>query len=104
AVLGDVGIVARQLVQHLGRHAPDALRRSEQRSTYGTLALRERVEEGLAIERQRHRPPQLGTVEGRDLAIDDYIALDVRRHQIARRLRYLGLDVLQHRHLKEIER
>ena len=38
------------------------------------LALGDDVDEGLAVEAQRHRPPQLGIVEGRLVAVDEHRA------------------------------
>ena len=57
------------------------------------LAFADDVDEGLAVEAQRHRPPHLRVVEGRHVAVDDQVAADIGRDQLADRLRRLALDV-----------
>ena len=63
----------------------------------GPLALGQDVDEGLAIEAQRHRPAQVEIVERWHGAVDDQIAAVVVHDDIADRLRRLALDVLQQR-------
>lgn len=53
------------------------------------------ADERLAVEAQRHRPPQVRVVEGRRVAVDDHIAAVVGRKYLADRLRRLLLDVRQ---------
>ena len=56
------------------------------------------VEEGLPVEAQRHRTPQLGFVERRDVAVYDQVAADIGRIELAERLRCLALDIVGKRH------
>ena len=44
---------------------------------------------------QRHRPAEIGVVEGRLIAVDDQVAADVGCRHVADRLRRLALDILQ---------
>ena len=55
------------------------------------LALGQDVDKGLAVERQRHRPPQIGVVERRLVAVDQQVGAAVVRRQLADRLRRLAL-------------
>ena len=59
AILLHVGPVARHGREHLRRHAPDALGRRQHRAADIALPLGENVDEGLAVERERHGPPQV---------------------------------------------
>ena len=65
AVLRDIGIVAGQGRQHLRRHPPQPFGRRQHRRADVALALLHDVDKGLAVEGQRHRPAQIGVVEGR---------------------------------------
>ena len=62
------------------------------------LSVGDDVDIRLAVDRQRHRPPQFGIVEGRRFAVDEHVAGDVDDEHVADRLRHLTLDVLQLRH------
>ena len=93
----DVGGIAGQRLQHLRRHAPLALGRRQHDAADVVLAVAQDVDEGLAVEGQRHRLADLGIVEGRGLRIDDQVGGDVGGRQLADRLRRLGLDVLEQR-------
>ena len=88
-----VRAVAWQLVEHFARHAPLAAGRRLHRRGPETLALGQDIDEGLAVEREAHRPPQLGIVERRLVAIDDQIGADAARRQLADRIRPLLLQV-----------
>src|SRR5439155_15650125 len=77
AVLGDLGLVAGQGVQHLQRHAPDAFRRRLHDPADIALALGENVEKGLPVKAQGHRPSQFSLVERRNIAVDHQIAADI---------------------------
>ena len=56
------------------------------------------VDEGLAVEAQRHRAPQVRAVERRLFRIEDQVAADIGGGQHALRLRRLVHDVLQQRY------
>ena len=60
-------------------------------------ALVDDVDERLAVERQRHRPPQFGIVERRLVQVDQHRARHVADIHLADRLRRLLLEVLQRR-------
>src|SRR5437016_3080065 len=66
------------------------------------LAFRKDVDKGLAVQGERHCPRDLGVVERRRAAIDDYVAVGVYRYDLASGLRSLALHVPQHRDLEEI--
>ena len=59
------------------------------------LAFGQYVDKRLAIEAQRHCPPQIGVVEGRLVPVDDQIASDIRCDYLADGIGRLFLDVLQ---------
>jgi hypothetical protein len=40
------------------------------------LFLGDDVDEHLAVDRERHRPPQIGVVEGRLIAVDEQVPVD----------------------------
>src|ERR1700738_5273362 len=90
----DIGVVARQSLQHLQRQAPYSGGRGQHGAADITLSFVEDVDERLAVEAQRHGPPDLRVVEGRDLAVDDQVSAGVERRGLADRLRRLALDVL----------
>ena len=95
AALLHVGMIARKSLQHLRRHAPESARRGLHNRADVALALCQDVDERLAVERERHCPPQIGIVEGRQIAVDDQIAGDVCREHLADCVRRLARDVLQ---------
>jgi hypothetical protein len=97
-VLGDVGAVAGNGCQNLGRHAPDSGGRRQHRSTDVALPLSQDGDKAVAVERQGQRTAQIGIVKGRRLAVDQQIGAGIARHQLADRLRRLALDVLHQRH------
>ena len=104
AVLRNVGLVAGQGAQHIRWHAPNAFRRRLHDAADAALALGEDIEKGLAVEAEGHRPPQLGFVERCDVAVDHQVAADIRRIELADRLRRLVLDVAGQRHRQAAER
>src|SRR6516165_2357707 len=91
----DIGAVARQGRQHLGRHAPQPLGRRLHWAADRALSLAHDVDECLAVQGQRHRAPQLGFVEGWRAAIDDQVAAAIHQVIVADRFRHLSLDVLE---------
>jgi len=98
AALLDVGAVARQLLDHLGRHAPDAFGRRLHDPANRALPVDDDVDKRLPVDCQRHRPPQFRVVEGWRLPVDDHVPRDVSHEHVANRVRQLVLDVLQLRH------
>src|SRR5712671_5602329 len=83
------------VLRRVGRHPPEPTGRRLHRPTDLALACGNDVDERLAVEAERHRPPQIGIVEGRHIPVDDQIAADVGGEYLADRLRRLVFDVLQ---------
>ena len=68
-----VGIKTGDLGDELGREAPDALRRRRHCTTHLVFALRDDVDNRLAVERQHHSFADFGVVERRLRLIDDQV-------------------------------
>ena len=92
-------------MQDIRRHAPDAVGRRQDRAADCALSLGKDVDERLAIETERHRPPQIEAVEWRHSAVDQQVAAVVVHHHVAFDLRHLAFDVLEewHRRLHQVE-
>ena len=60
----------------LRRHAPEPAGRRLHDAADIALPFGDDVDKGLAVERQRHRPPQIGIVERRLVAVDQQVAVD----------------------------
>jgi len=69
AVLLHIGIIAGQGREHVRRHAPHPFRRRLHGPADVAMPLGEDVDERLAVQGQRQRPPHLGVVEGWGIAI-----------------------------------
>src|SRR5256885_16270596 len=70
AALLDIGVIAGQGLQHLGRHAPLSARRRLQHTADVTLALPNNVDERFAVDRQRHGLAQFKIIEWRRVTVD----------------------------------
>src|SRR3984893_2136632 len=103
-VLGHVGIVAGQGLQHIGGHAPYPLGRRQHRTPEIALALGQGVDKRLPVHRQCHRPAPFRLVEGHRLTVHHHVPVNVRRHQRAGGFRVLPLGVFQERHLQKERR
>jgi len=71
AVLCDIGAIARQLGQTVGRQAPLPGGRRLHRAVDSGRYPRRGLEERLAIDRQLHRATDFGVAEGRLVAVDE---------------------------------
>ena len=86
AVFLHVGTIARQLVEHFRRHTPQPGRCGLHDPTDIPLSLGDDIDERLAVQAQRHRPTQIAVVEGRFITVDEQVAVDAARSQLADRL------------------
>src|SRR6516225_6114335 len=95
AVFLDVGVIARQFLHLVRRHAPKPVGWRLHHPADLALALGDRVDKGLAVDAQRHCAPELRIVERRLLVIDEQMPVDALAGvHLADRLRHLALDVL----------
>src|SRR4029077_16589617 len=78
-VLGHIGAITGQRVQDLGWHAPHTFRWRQHDAPDIALSFGDDVDEGLAVEAQRHRPAQVRVIEGCRIRVDDQVAPDIRR-------------------------
>src|SRR6516164_7281409 len=60
-------------------------------------ALGEGVDEGIAVNAQRHRPPQIQVIEWRLVPVDEQVAIYRARRYFADRIRHLALYLVQQR-------
>src|SRR6516225_1400300 len=97
AVFLDVRVIARQRFEQLGRHAPQPRGCRLHGPADLALSAADDVDKGLAVQGQSHRPPQVGVVEWRLVAIDDQVAVDAALRHLADRLRHLARHVVQQR-------
>jgi hypothetical protein len=59
--------------------------------------LRQRIDKSLSVDTERHRPPQIWITEGGRVAVDQKVAIDVSRIDLADRLRHLICHILHTR-------
>jgi hypothetical protein len=76
--------IARQFFQNLWRRSPESFRQRLHDATDVALSFTNDVDKRLPVQAECHRPPQIGVVKGRDVAIDD---------QVVSRLSALGIVI-----------
>src|SRR6266478_4048134 len=82
----------------------DTFRRRQHDAADIALSLGDDVDEGLAVEAQRHGPAQVRVVKGRRIRVDDQVTADIRRVQLAKSLRRLICYVPRQRYRQPAER
>ena len=81
AIGRDIRTIARQGRENLGRQPLQPGGRCLHCAVYVALSLGEDVEKALAVDRQLHRPSDVGVVKRRCIPVDE---------QVLRRLRFFG--------------